>query len=306
MVQAAKLYYDLERTQSEIARELGLTRWQVSRLIREARELGIVRIEIAPRSQRRPDLEVRLQRTFELREAIVVSTAGAEDEGIAMETVARAAAKYLASINPPIRLIGVSWGRTMAAIAHALPAGWNDGIQVVLVNGAANLRSSVVQTNMVAELFAQAGNGLATLLPVPAIVGKRSTREILEQDPVVAKVMELAAEAPVICFGMGALSADSVLVGSGYIDPDDIARLGGRGAVGDVLGRFITADGSIADPDLDARTLGLRLEALRTKERAVGVSSGRSKHAIALSALKSGYANVFITDEETALHVLGD
>ncbi len=41
MVQVAKLYYELEKTQSEIAAKVGLTRWQVSQLMREARELGL-------------------------------------------------------------------------------------------------------------------------------------------------------------------------------------------------------------------------------------------------------------------------
>ena len=44
----AKLHYGLERTQGQIAEELGLTRWKVSRLLSDARELGLVRIEIVP------------------------------------------------------------------------------------------------------------------------------------------------------------------------------------------------------------------------------------------------------------------
>ena len=48
MVQAAKLYYDMERTQSEIAKELGLTRWQVGRLIHDAREIGWCESKLSP------------------------------------------------------------------------------------------------------------------------------------------------------------------------------------------------------------------------------------------------------------------
>ena len=274
MVQVAKLYYDLEKTQSEIAAEVGLTRWQVSRLIREAREVGVVRIEIVPRSQRRPDLESQLQKVFALRDAVVVPSGLSEDEGISLESVAQAAGQYLASINPKISLIGVSWGRTMAAVAHWLPPHWNDGVHVVLVNGATNVRSTSQQTNIVAERFAQAGNGTATLLPVPAIVGRKGTREVLEQDPIIADVLELAEQAPVVCFSVGALSHRSVLVESGYLDEADIDGLGACGAVGDILGHFIDGRGKIADPELDARTLGLRPEHLRGKERAIAVSAG--------------------------------
>src|SRR5258708_19373159 len=82
MVQAAKLYYDLDRTQSEIAKQLGLTRWQVGRLLHEARELDIVRIDIAPRSPRRPDLESALQRRFGLREAVVLPVTVSNNDSI--------------------------------------------------------------------------------------------------------------------------------------------------------------------------------------------------------------------------------
>ena len=64
IVQVAKLYYDLDRTQSEIAGELGLTRWQVGKLLTEAKEAGIVRIEITPRAGRRTTMELELQRSF--------------------------------------------------------------------------------------------------------------------------------------------------------------------------------------------------------------------------------------------------
>lgn len=304
MVQAAKLFYDLEKTRTEVASELGLTRWQVTRLLEEARSSGVVRIEIVPRSKRRTDLETGLQRSFGLREAIVVPAGPGEDDNASLEFVAEAASRYIASINPRVPLIGVSWGRTMAAVAHWLPPKWNDGVHVVLLNGATTLRSSSQRTNMVAEAFAQSGNGIASLLPVPAVVGKASTRQVLEEDPIIAQVLELANQAPVVCFSVGALSHESVLVGSGYLEPADIDRLAERGAIGDILGRFIDAQGNMADPELDARTIGLRPEALRGKERAIAVAAGKAKHAVVLTCLKARYMNVLVTDEATARYAL--
>jgi deoxyribonucleoside regulator len=303
MVQVAKLYYDLERTQSEIAEEVGLTRWQVSRLLRDARESGIVRIAIVPRAQRLPALESRLQMAFGLREAIVVPSM--DDGSIAQDAVAQAAGQYLASLSPRPGLIGVSWGRTMAAVAQWLPPGWNDGVRIVLMNGATNLKSATLKTNTVAERFAESGNGTATLLPVPAIVGRAETRRVLEEDPVISAVMELAEKAPVACFGLGGM-AGSVHVESGYLTPQDVDGLVAQNAVGDLLGRFIDATGAIADPALDARTIGLAPEKLRAKTHSIGVASGKAKHAVVLAALKARYLNVLVTDEATALFALSE
>jgi len=300
MVQAAKLYYDLDRNQSEIAQELGLTRWQVGRLLQEARETGIVRIEIVPRSQRRPDLETRLQARWGLREAIVVPSPangeGPADEAIAIDAVAQGAAQYLAA---------VSWGRTMTAVAKRLPPRWNEGVQVVLLNGATAIRGTAFRTNAVAEGFAEAGPGSATLLPVPAIVGNPATRAVLEADPVIAGILATARAAPVACFGMGPISSRSVHVESGYLDAGEIEALQRAGAVGDVLGRFLDAEGRIVSPELDARTIGLRPEALRQKSHSIGVAAGAQKAGIARACLVAGFVNVLVTDAATAAQLLG-
>lgn len=308
MVQAAKLYYDLDRNQSEIAQELGLTRWQVGRLLQEARETGIVRIEIVARGQRRPDLEARLQERWGLREAIVVpgpaNGEGAADEAIAIDAVAQAAAQYLAVLAPRPDLVGVSWGRTMTAVARRLPPRWNEGVQVVLLNGATAIRGTAFRTNAVAEGFAEAGPGSATLLPVPAIVGNPATRAVLEADPVIAGILDVARAAPVACFGMGPMASRSVHVDSGYLDAGEIAALQRAGAVGDVLGRFLDAEGRIVSPELDARTIGLRPEALRDKSHSIGVAAGAQKAGIARACLVAGFVNVLVTDAATAAQLL--
>ena len=99
MVQAAKLYHDLDRTQSDIAKELGLTRWQVGRLLSDARAHGVVRVDIVPRSPRRPNLESELQRRYGLRDAVVVPVT-VENDGIILDSVALAGAQFIASLYP--------------------------------------------------------------------------------------------------------------------------------------------------------------------------------------------------------------
>jgi deoxyribonucleoside regulator len=97
-----------------------------------------------------------------------------------------------------------------------------------------------------------------------------------------------------------------VLVQSGFVTLEDQQRLVALGAVGDILSRYITADGAIADPTIDDRTIGLRLEDCRNRDYAIGVAAGRGKEAIALACLRAGYVNALVTDEQTALHLLDE
>lgn len=305
MIQVAKRYYELDMTMGDLAKELGLTRWQASRLLSEARETGIVRIEIVPRAPRKPELESRLQRRFGLRDAVVVPMTSEYDNDMLLDSVAQAAGRLLAGLGR-IPLIGVSWGRTMSAVAHRLPPFWNDGVEVVLLNGAMNIRSPSVRTNNVAELFARSANGTATLLPVPAILGHAATRVALEEDPTIASVLALGRRAPVICFGMGSLASDSVLLQSGFVSEAEVAALKEKGAVGDVLSRYVDARGNIVDPELDARTIGLDLRFCRQREFSIGIAAGTAKRAVILACLRASYINILVTDEATALSLLED
>lgn len=300
MVRIARMTYQQDKTLTDIAAETGLNRWQVSRLLQEAKDLGVVRIEIVPRTLRHPELEARLSEMFGLRDAVVVP--GPADQGI--DGVAQAAAQYLASMKPKPRTIGVSWGRTMAAVAHWLPADWADGVTVVQINGTVAPVPGIAHHNDVAETFARKGNGRMIPLPVPAIVGERLTREVLEKDRIVADVLRYARTAQVLAFSLGIAGEGSVLMRSGNIMKQEMNALLRAGAVGDVLGHFVDRRGHIVDDELDARTIGLGLSDLQKCDQVIGVAAGIAKLDVTLGTLKAGLINVLVTDEATATFAL--
>lgn len=302
MIQIARMAYQQDRTLTEIASEMGINRWRVSRLLQEARDLGIVRIEIVPRAGRSPDRETALIRRFGLRDAIVVP--GQADGPHGLEGIAKAAGQYLAALKPRPSVVGVSWGRTMSAVAHWLPPRWNEGVTVVQINGTVALNANGERTNDVAETFARKANGRYVPLPVPAVVGARATREVLEHDRIVRDVLDLARSAEVLCFSFGSLDENSVLLQSGNILPSEHKALMKAGAVGDVLSRFVSSTGDIVDPDIDERTIGLSLDFLKDHPHAIGIAAGKAKHKVIVGALRARLVSVFVTDETTANHVL--
>ena len=95
-------------------------------------------------------------------------------------------------------------------------------------------------------------------MAAPAIVGSARLRRALEDDPAVGETLAAARRAPTAVFAIGLHGADSVHVASGYLDEAELAALSDAGAVGDVLGRFLTLEGRIALPSLDARQCGYR------------------------------------------------
>jgi len=300
-VRIAELYYDEDKTQDEIGALLGVTRWKVGRLLAQAREKGIVRIEIVHPRARRLGVERELRERFGLDDAVVVP--GGDD---AQDRVVHAAADYLTALRPVPRVLGVSWGRTLDGVAAALPEGWARSVHVVQINGGVSLnRRAGTAATMAATIAAKAG-GQATLLPSPAILERLETKQAIEADRTVAGVLELAASASAYLYSAGVADQSSVLVDSGYLTPDDVAELVRKGAVGDVVGRYIDANGNPVDPGLDERTVGLGLDALRAAGTSIFVVAGQAKHDVARAVVTNGLCTTVVTDEATAVALLED
>lgn len=299
-VRVAELYYDEAKTQDEIGALLKISRWKVGRLLTRARETGIVRIEIVHPRARRLGLEREIVERFALSDAVIVPDA----EDAALERVAQAAADHLAALRPVPRTLGVSWGRTLTAVADALPEGWAHGVSVVQLNGGVSLNRRSGGAAGLAMTIAQRAGGQATLLPSPAILERVETKQAIEADRTVAGILEQAAAAQAYLYSAGPADASSAHVENGYLKPADVEELARRGAVGDVLGRYIDADGNIVDPQLDARTVGVSLDRLRTAKQAIFVTAGSAKHDIARTVVTSGLCSVLVTDETTARALL--
>ncbi len=309
LLQVAQGYWEQDRTQEDIGRELHLTRWKVGRLLEEARSAGIVQIKVVHPQARRGDLEVALRSRFGLRDCIVVPTphpTRSPDDGgeSAARHVALAAATYLRTHGSALRTLGVSWGNTLQEIAAVLPAGWTRGIEVIQINGSISRSVRPTTGANVALSIAHHGLGRATLLPVPAIVEHAATRRALYGESFVNETLTKARAADALLFSLGALSTESVLVESGAVTRDELRRLRDAGACGDVLGHFITADGEPADDDVESRTVGLTLDDLRASTLAIAVAAGAAKSRIITAALTSGLCSVLITDEDAVLGIV--
>src|SRR5690554_3906204 len=83
MVQIATLYYEDNLTQAEIAKQLGLTRLRVNKLLQAARAEGVVNIEIRDIVTISVELATKLERKFSLQKVVVVPTVNSKSEMVA-------------------------------------------------------------------------------------------------------------------------------------------------------------------------------------------------------------------------------
>lgn len=304
----ARMYYEEGSTQEAIAAQLNMSRPTVSRLLKEAREEGVVQITVRHPIRLVPELEDALAAAFPyLRKVMVVAPPGESVPGpgdLIARTVARAAADYIGGLVRDGDTIGVSWGNTLELVTLHLQAKAVADATVVQLNGGVSPAAVGTNAQEVAQRFGRAFGAQVYYLPVPAIVDSDAVRQALLTNRETAKLLELGRQANIAVYGIGAPGTDSVLVQAGYFTSWQVEGLRQRGAAGDICSRFFTEQGAVCDPGLDERTIGLPLQALAEKDYAVAVVPGRHKARGALGALRGRYLNVLITDEGTAREVL--
>lgn len=303
MVEVAKLYYYEDLTQDQIGEVLGLSRQKVSRLLRLAKEEGLVQIRVLEDREASSTLEERLRERFRLRDARVATTFS-QDTGTVVKRIAQVAASYLRSIVEPHTSLGVAYGKTLFAMVPFLVPKPTPGFQVVqIMGGYGKLKGDVVAVEL-ARALAQNFGGSVVYLLAPAFAKDAETRNALLGDARIAQVLELARRVDIALVGIGGVTSSATLLDTGDIYPHEVDELIAKGAVGNICGNFYDVEGREVLCQADSRRISLTLQDLRKIPRVVGVAGGEGKLEAILGALRGGYVNVLVTDDVTALALL--
>ncbi|MFC5405677.1 sugar-binding transcriptional regulator [Cohnella soli] len=297
-IEAAKLYYQLDYSQSEIADALGVSRPTVSRLLQQAKAEGIVTIEIKDPTEDVEVLRASLKDKFQLKNVIVAFTPTYEEE-IVKRYIGQAAAAYVTEIAKDGDTIGASWGSTMYQVALHLKQKTLANSFVVQLNGGVSDADIRISPSEIVHLFGKAFNVTPYFMYLPAIVDHILVKQSMMTDRHIRRVMDIGRSANIAVFTAGSPTSDSVLINSNYFREDELETIKNK-AVGDICSRYFDANGDICLPSLDERTVGIELADLRTKEHSVLVAGGASKVNAIFGALKGKYGNTLVTDQITA------
>jgi DNA-binding transcriptional regulator LsrR (DeoR family) len=311
MVRAAWLYYVAEKTQSEVATILGVSRVKAARLIADARTAGIVTIDIDHRLSLLSELEERIRQKFGLQFCYVTPPldSGREDEesqdpndAIARRGVGMVAARILRSMlaqnQTEEMVIGLAWGRTISAMADALLPVNAPKAQFVSLLGSLTRSASANPFDVVQKIASKTG-GQAKYLPVPFIADSEDDREVFIQQRVVQDIIRTAMRARACFLSVGECDASSFLSRYGYMSSEDLPTLSELGAVGDTLGLFFDANGNYIDTQLCRRTLAINLADLSHSD-IILLSAGKAKVNATRAILKARFINGLIIDAESA------
>lgn len=301
MAKVARMYYVQELNQQEITEKLQLHQSTISRILKKARTLNLVRFSIATPPGTFAELEDELSSRFDLKDAVVVDCP-AEGEAMVRD-LGTALAYFLETTLKPGKVVGISsWSRSLFAMVDALHPGeyCADGKVVQILGGVGNVGAEFQAIHLAQRLAGSIG-ARPVLLQSPAIVGSPEAQRVLSRDAAVQEASSLFDKLDVALVGIGSLEPSRMLAASGNIlSREERAELHRLGAVGDICFRYFDADGKPIKSPLMKRVIGIDLAKLRACKRVVGVSGGAQKVQAILGALRGCLIDVLITDQRTA------
>lgn len=302
IVEAARLYYEHNFSQLQIAGKLGISRPGVSRLLQRARDEGIVRIEIIDPADKGIKLEAQLKKKYSLKNAVIVPDDG--DSLSIKRRLGQTAVKMLDQLLSEGTILGVSWGSTMHEVAMRVASNPTRDMIVVQLNGGISRADDNTRPNEITRKISESYRAVPYLLPLPAVVDSAELKNAIVADKNISRTLTLAREAKIAMFTIGSFGYDSVLVKADYFEPEEVESLLKQGAVADICSRIINTNGEICSDELNARTIGIELEELRNKPYSIAVAGGKEKLNAIRAGLKGKYFNVLITDEWIANELL--
>jgi DNA-binding transcriptional regulator LsrR (DeoR family) len=293
MVEVSTDYYLDGKSKVEIARDRGISRFQVARLLTQARDQGVVRIEITPP---RVDGErgERLAALLGLREVLIAASgedAAATRENVAVE-LARAAREHITEGAT----VGVSWSRTVeAAVRHIGQLPHCDVVQLV---GALPVEGSGNSLALIST-FAQMPGVRTWPVWSPLLVADAATAAGMRRQPEIADALARGDHLDVAVVAIGHWSERTSTVYP-QISAEEQQAATAAGAIAECSGRLFDAAGRPVRTSLDERVVGVTLEQLAATPQVIAIGYGAAVAPGLVAAVQGGVANTLVIDDAAA------
>lgn len=297
----AKMYYQSDQSQSQIAKRLGISRPTVSRLLQFAREQGLVRIQIVDPVQDVQTLETALHNAYGVEVHVVPTQLTVATD--LLNTVGAYAARYLEDIVQEHDVIGIGWGKTIYAIGSNLQPDTLTGVEVIQLKGSVSYSTEHTYAYESIDAFANAFHAVPQYLPLPVIFDHQQTKKLVEKERHIQYLLELGEKANIAIYSVGTVRNNALVFQLGYLQAAEKESLQAH-AVGDIFSRYIDENGEIVNPQLNQRTIGINLASLKQKEHSILVAAGDAKVPAVRAALLGGYPNCLIIDQHAATQLL--
>lgn len=301
-IDASVLYYLEGKTQSEIAKELYLSRPKVSRLLKKARELQIVDITINYQNDEFEQLQGEIRRTFGTPHVVISKTLTHRND--TLNEVGKAAAKELEILIHDDMTVGISWGQHIRRAAKFLKRRGHDDLKIVELFGAISYDLGDTDMLSIGRSISSKLGGKLYPLPSPIYINDPIAINAIRETPLIKSTLLMIEACDLVITGIGSLDSSSMqTLWDNYVEVDMKANIILNGGVGFILAHFFNEDGQFIKVAANDNVIGIRTETIKTK-KIVAIASGDEKVKAIYAALKGQLLDTLISDVETLKKVM--
>lgn len=309
-VKIARLYYERDLTQGQIAKRIGLSRQKVQRLLKRARKKGVVEILINPATGISPHLESALRERYGLKDIVVFETTDYEDNDVVTAELGAVGAAYFLGLVKSGDRIAMTGGTTVRYMVNSLyhhPRPDVRDVTVVQAFGGLGDANFPAHITVITQKVAAYLDAHCIMLSAPAIAENSQMRDAFYSDPGISGVLDEARNATLAVTGVGSIKGRETFFGKSlsYLmlpTPKEMSELG---AVGDFMLRFFDKDARTVPHEFDERLVGLTLEELGSIDTVLGILGGAARFEAVEALLAGGLIDILVTDHVTAGRLAG-
>jgi DNA-binding transcriptional regulator LsrR (DeoR family) len=292
----ARRYYLDGRSKVEIAEEFALSRFKVARLLDDARSSGLVRIEIGHPGVVDVELSARLMEALGLTHCVVTDTPD-DHPATLREHLGAAAAELLTEIVTPDDVLGLSWARSVSAMAAELRV--LAPVPVVQLTGALARPGADDSSIELVREVARVGGGPAYFFYAPMAVSDPVTARALRGQPEVARAFGLIGSVTKAVAGVGAWEPEQSTLydATGEAECDELRA---AGVCAEVSGVLIDDTGEPVSAPLTERMIGITAAQMRAVPEVIGIVYGLAKAGAVSAAVRGGYVDSLVTHSTLA------
>ena len=293
---AAWLYYVAGNTQNEIAEKLQISRPVAQRLVAFAVEKNLIRVRVDHRIADCLALSAKLSKRYGLSLCEVVPIDGDTPEQVDRKLAvagAQVMERFLTDEKPLV--ISISTGRTLKAVVAQIGQLERPQHRLVSMVGAIAQDGSSNRYDVAQHLSEKTG-GKHFMLPAPLMADSRAEREQWCNHRLYRIVDALSANADVAFIGIGNMGINCPLHEDGFITTAEVEEMMQAGAVAELLGLPIDAQGVPVQSTTGERVTSLRLDA-PPKRPTIGFAGGLRKREAVIAALQGQWLSGLVTDE---------
>ena len=304
LAKIAYLYYIEDKKQADIAKNLGIYRTTVSRMLSQARREGIVKIDVLGFDSTIFALEEYFRKKYDLHQVDIVSSSSTASNEEKNEALAQSAALFIRNLITDNQVVGISWGSTLSRMIEKLEFRRTENIRFCPLAGGPSHINSKYHVNTLVYEMARTFHGESSFVNATVVQESGQLAQGIIQSKYFEDILGNWDNLDVAIVGVGGRLDESESQWRDLLTKQDYQLLEAEQAVGECVCRFFDQFGNPVYSELQKRTIGISLEKLSNVPKSVAIARGVQKSQALLAMIRKKYINCLVSDLETIVEIL--